>query len=497
MIFFANSQGTIDSVISSPVYQGSNLASEIILVAPLSSDLQVTAKFILPNGITTTEQFMTAQSTQIFDKNNNELNAWLMLLPFEITEFSGQITVQFSIYTGTQILTTTGSMFEVLKGVPINLPEVPTENIYQQILQYLASFDGSLLNIENGDGLGSLQQYLIEDNTRKGSNAYGKYAVALNQNNKSYQRASFSTGGGNEVGLTEEEFNALYGQGGIDIHGLTYDKSNSYANVGGETNKVKARGSHIGGGRANEIKPQAEYSGIVAGGGNKISSRYSGILGGYNNEISSINAENIGILDGYGNVISGSNSGAGGENNTIEVLNTHAFGKNLKAPSGYGHNKFLVGQFNDDKSYALFQVGNGNNEEDRKNAFEVFSNGSVQVHKAPQYDDEVVRLKELNEKVSSKLMEINEHQTIRDGNYMMIITAVSSGDNYIDFYEPYNYKIDSATWNLSLNDILVITKQGNNLHMMKFHDGDNPTTKTVNHVSYFVSTTGSCLLTTL
>ena len=240
-------------------------------------------------------------------------------------------------------------------------------------------YGSSDLNLKNGEGACSLEQSFEEDGTVKGSKAYGKYATALNQNNSAYQRNSFVTGGGSEVGLTEEEFNEKY-PNGVDEWDTTYDKSNSFANAGGQENKVKGRGSHIGGGYQNEV--YGNYSGIVAGGSNIIEGTYSGVAAGYNNHV---NGNNSGLLDGDNNLISGDNSGAGGVNNVIETDNTHAFGANLisnKRPDAT-----MVGRYNNDKSYALFQVGSGwYNEETgvthRRNSFEVFENGVNQFNES-------------------------------------------------------------------------------------------------------------------
>lgn len=247
-------------------------------------------------------------------------------------------------------------------------------------------YGSSNLNLKNGEGACSLEQSFEEDGTVKGSKAYGKYATALNQNNGAYQRNSFVTGGGSEVGLTEEEFNEKY-PNGVDEWDTTYDKSNSFANAGGQENKVKGRGSHIGGGYQNEV--YGNYSGIVAGGSNIIEGTYSGVVAGYNNHV---NGNNSGLLDGDNNLISGNNSGAGGVNNVVETDNTHAFGANLisnKRPDAT-----MVGRYNNDKSYALFQVGSGwYNEETgvthRRNSFEVFENGVNQFNEPVNFVSKV------------------------------------------------------------------------------------------------------------
>ena len=255
----------------------------------------------------------------------------------------------------------------------------------QEWVQNNISSGDSDLNLKNGEGACSLEQTFVENGETKGSKAYGKYATALNQSNEAYQRNAFVTGGGNKVGLTEVEFNAK-NPSGKDKWGSEYSKSNSFANAGGQENSVTGRAAHIGGGVKNTVS--GDFAGILAGGQNVVSSDYSGIVSGYENEVS---GQSSAVLDGYANKITSENSGVGGEHNVIGTTNTHAFGANLESPEGKGVNKLLVGQYNDKNSYALFQVGNGTSEDDRRNAFEVYGNGQVKVYEAPAEQESVLR----------------------------------------------------------------------------------------------------------
>ena len=61
MIFFSNAEGTINAVVSSPVYQGSNYANEVVFVAPFVPVSVVTVSFIKPNGEYTPAALMTVK----------------------------------------------------------------------------------------------------------------------------------------------------------------------------------------------------------------------------------------------------------------------------------------------------------------------------------------------------------------------------------------------------------------------------------------------------
>ena len=432
MVFFYDSGGNVINLVLNHVYQNSNNANEVIFIAPFSSNVKVTVSYTLPNGVTTTEDLMSLGNPMTVDETT--INVWSTRVNYAVTQYAGNVRAQFYVYDGQTINATASSIFTVQKGNVLVLPEEPTEEVYQLILNYLASIDNS--NIKNGFGVGSLQQEITEDGEIKGSKSYGKYSVALNKDNKSYQRSSFANGGGNEVGLTEEEFLEKY-PNGLDETGSNYEKSNSFGNVGGQENKVKGRGSHIGGGYKNRV--YGDYSGVLAGGNNIVNEEYSGVLSGNNNII---NASNSSVYDGSQNEINGDSSGAGGVNNRVDTSNTHVFGVGLKATKL--PNSTHVGKYNKE-TFSLFSVGNGSSDEQRSNAFEVYGNGTTKVFKTPTTDDEIVRLKDLRENNvtldNEYVKKVNNLQlaTILLGNYQYRVPRIETAIKTI--YLPYDTNI--------------------------------------------------------
>lgn len=150
MIFFCNAEGTINAVVSSPVYQGSNYANEVVFVAPFVPVSVVTVSFIKPNGEYTPAALMTVKElTGIKDEKGNAFNAWTYLVPEAYTEYSGILTAQFKVTNGNTVLATASSSFNVQKGVPNVTPE-PPEDIYQQILSALSEIKQDIANVEDG-----------------------------------------------------------------------------------------------------------------------------------------------------------------------------------------------------------------------------------------------------------------------------------------------------------------------------------------------------------
>ena len=150
MIFFSNAEGTINAVVSSPVYQGSNYANEVVFVAPFVPVSVVTVSFIKPNGEYTPAALMTVKElTGIKDEKGNAFNAWTYLVPEAYTEYSGVLTAQFKVTNGNTVLATASSSFNVQKGVP-NVTTEPPEDIYQQILSALSEIKQDIANLEDG-----------------------------------------------------------------------------------------------------------------------------------------------------------------------------------------------------------------------------------------------------------------------------------------------------------------------------------------------------------
>lgn len=165
MIFFVANDGTIIKSLPSPVYQGAANSNTIYLVAPFASNMTVTVRFQLPNGVWTTpalmrngmptKDAMTAQGAlasadgAIIDKETGRTYAvWSYALPSDITRYYGTVTVQFFFYAAQAgvVTATSATSFTVGRGVPAILPDTPTEDVYEQILSNLASIQEQLDN---------------------------------------------------------------------------------------------------------------------------------------------------------------------------------------------------------------------------------------------------------------------------------------------------------------------------------------------------------------
>lgn len=151
MIIFAKADGTVIDVITTPVYQGSNISGSIYFVAPLPPLNAVTVAFKLPNGINTQNYRMTSVSELdgVTDKFGKEYNVWEWQdKNAEVTTYAGVCVAQFGIYLPNgQLLTTSRTSFEVQAGVLDEPPETPSEDVYALILRYLAQLEARTQNV--------------------------------------------------------------------------------------------------------------------------------------------------------------------------------------------------------------------------------------------------------------------------------------------------------------------------------------------------------------
>ena len=160
------------------------------------------------------------------------------------------------------------------------------------------------------------------------------------------------------------------------------DSVNS-AILGGVRNQITgAEKSTVVNGENNVITSNVSI--IGNGNNNKIDGGLSGILTGQDNIISST-AYGSAIFAGASNNVSGTFSGAAGYGNEIKTGNSFGFGFSLKtseANPAY-QDMMLVGRYNLPNQNALFQVGNGSSETDRRNAFEVLRDGRASIYVDP------------------------------------------------------------------------------------------------------------------
>ena len=271
------------------------------------------------------------------------------------------------------------------------------------------SGDGGEINLKNGESQYSIIS--IEDEDRK-NQTFGRANGAFGRRGKTYQRASFTLGDDNTSGRTEEEFNAYYwdsinklplhnGQGLnkdgkiMDNNGSTYDTSYGCILTTGMSNTSLGRANLTGG---EDNYNEGSHS-LVFGRGLKNLGNYSIVLGGENGYAGK--TKPVITNDGNFNFMFGSNITTNKYNRTILL------GKSLSAVNDecviVGKNS---GAKNNPELTLRFAVGTGTVAGSGSNGLEVYEGGIVRVQRAPTYDTEVARLKEINDletKINNKI----------------------------------------------------------------------------------------------
>ena len=169
---------------------------------------------------------------------------------------------------------------------------------------------------------------------------------------------------------------------GEDEYGSSYESSYKNSTAFGEQNKVPGRSSLASGLRNNV----SGLGSATFGEGNNVTSDHS-FAAGYHNIVNALRTFAFGdsnivsgsdsFAAGLRNIITKTNSIAAGKENYVDTIESAAFGKGLKSLSG--PNTLLGGRYNLDNAKALLQIGNGNSDTDRKNAFEVLVDGTIRI----------------------------------------------------------------------------------------------------------------------
>lgn len=148
MVFFVNNSGVITHSFPEQVFEGSANANSFYVVAPFANNLTATVAFRLPNGIVTQPYGLTAtgEISGFTDGSGNAYYGWSMELPNAVTTYYGTVVAQVAFYSANRLLCTSSTTFTVGRGVAAELPETPTEDVYQQILQALAELQSDLGN---------------------------------------------------------------------------------------------------------------------------------------------------------------------------------------------------------------------------------------------------------------------------------------------------------------------------------------------------------------
>ena len=221
MIFIFDQKGNCKATLpSGSLHQGSNLADEIIVLAPIADSAVVTMSARLPNGLyiypalaensenpialekLETREVLRAPAGTVY-------SAFHILVPATMTQYAGTLTVQFTFtmghnpgkdengeasFSAGQTVTTTALALTVEPGAPILAPKYTADD-FGKITAYLNAANESAeeaekwakevksrtLNLRNGEKFGSLVQVPVEEE-KTPQEPTREYQVLLGEN---------------------------------------------------------------------------------------------------------------------------------------------------------------------------------------------------------------------------------------------------------------------------------------------------------------------------
>lgn len=158
MLLFYNSNGDLLKSVLEPVYQGSNRANEIYLVAPISANNTIWATYTLPNGEVGNPRLMviTQAPETIPDNAFGSFRVWHLLLDNNITEYIGDVKMSFfasnNLSQDETNITFEEIFIPIKKGSSISLPSgaLPSDS-FKEILNYLGEIQSSIM--KNADDI--------------------------------------------------------------------------------------------------------------------------------------------------------------------------------------------------------------------------------------------------------------------------------------------------------------------------------------------------------
>ena len=97
MIIIANADGSLSNVKPSSVYQGSNLANEIIFIGEFARNCTVCISYTLPDGSTLDETFLTYRESIQCD-GVDRYSVWVGTMKGKVSAKAGNVTAQIFVY---------------------------------------------------------------------------------------------------------------------------------------------------------------------------------------------------------------------------------------------------------------------------------------------------------------------------------------------------------------------------------------------------------------
>ena len=157
MLFIFDTSGNVLKVVPEKVYQGSNKANTVYFAMPLDALIpyEVNVQYRTPSGNVLPTARMVAQGkVEGVTYGDLPVYVWSIDITSTVTAFVGQVTMQFFVQFGEEIIATAAAEFVVSKGVPVKLPNPTADQqiTYNQIIATLSSIENILIDTASSPG---------------------------------------------------------------------------------------------------------------------------------------------------------------------------------------------------------------------------------------------------------------------------------------------------------------------------------------------------------
>ena len=412
MVFIFDAKGNLCNSIPENVYEGSNEANTIVVVAPWTSGTQVYMSYQLPNSLYSEPVLLTEFDTSPLPEDL-KANAWSIDIDDVITQSSGRVNFQFFAVTAGKILPSAS----VVAGGSAILEATVNASIFATKVQYGGQYvfayngevwrlDGNAVNLSDY-GITLTSGVPQSDSTltvtyKAGSvkrQATAIVSVPINKGNEIIlpetpsqtiydQILAALASIQNDIDNCWFESKALlpwdstftYKQGDVVFHNGSLFRLRSTTNRGTEPTDYEAQ-------TATWVRVSVGNRYSATGGdiGGEIFNSKSNIASGIYSHAEGKNATASGAAshaEGFGSNASGDYSHAEGYYCTATGECSHAGGKDSKTTyeasfvygtgvTGIGPNSVVFGKYNKTSPGVWFAIGDGSSGNNRKNAFEV------------------------------------------------------------------------------------------------------------------------------
>ena len=156
MLFIFDASGSPLKVVPEKVFQGSNKANTVYFAMPMAqTNYEVNVQYRLPTGdVLPLARMIPQGKIEGVTVDDMPVYVWTNDLTLNVTSFVGQVTMQFFVQFGEEIIATAAAEFVVSKGVPVKLPVATDDQqiTYASIISTLSSIETVLIDTASSAG---------------------------------------------------------------------------------------------------------------------------------------------------------------------------------------------------------------------------------------------------------------------------------------------------------------------------------------------------------